>query len=156
MKPLAWMPADHAVALDEADAGAGEVELLLAVDAGELGRLAAEHHAAGTAAGICHALDHLGDVRQLDAVCGDVVEHEQRLGAHSEHVVDAVRREVDTGITQPAGAPLEDQLGADAVGGGGQQAALVERVDACEAAEAADHGRRPRALDGRTQAVVDV
>ena len=51
--------------LDEADAGACEVELLLAVDAGQLGRLAAEHDAAGAAARLGHPLDHLGHVRQL-------------------------------------------------------------------------------------------
>ena len=70
---------------------------------------------------------------------GDVVEQEERLGAGREHVVDAVRGEVAARVAQPARAAREHELRADAVGGGREQAPLVERVEPGEGAE------RPRA-----------
>ena len=167
MKPFAWTPADgkpehevalldaravdQPVALDDADAGAREVELVVAVDAGQLGGLAAEEHAARGAADLGRALDELGHLLGLDRVRGDVVEQEERVGAGREHVVDAVRGEVGPARAQAAALAREDQLRADAVGRGGEQAPVVERVEAGEGAEA----RRPGRLDGRAQALDD-
>ena len=72
-KPTTASPAldagavDQVVAVDDADAGAREVELAVAVDAGQLGRLAADQRAAGRAADLGRALDELGDLLELDA-----------------------------------------------------------------------------------------
>ena len=86
-----------------------------------------------------------------DLVGRDVVEQHQRVGAAGEHVVDAVRGEVGAAVAQaPAGA-REDQLRADAVGRGCEQALVVERVQAGERAEARRAGR----LDGRAQPLDD-
>ena len=58
---------DHAVAVDDPDAGGGEVELVLAVDARQLGRLAADQRDARRAADLGGALDELGDLLEVDA-----------------------------------------------------------------------------------------
>ena len=82
---------DQVVALDEPDAGAREVDLLLAVHARQLGRLAADQRAAGLTADLGGALDQLRDLLQVEPVRGDVVEEEERFRSGREHVVDAVR-----------------------------------------------------------------
>ena len=60
-------PSIDAVAVDDADAGRGEVELAVAVDARELGRLAADQRHAGGAADLGGALDQLRDLLEIDA-----------------------------------------------------------------------------------------
>src|SRR5205814_3581004 len=84
---------DQAVPVDDADARGREVQLPFAVDARQLGRLAADQHAAGGAADLRRALDELCDLLEVDACGGDVVQQEERLGAAAEDVVDAVRRD---------------------------------------------------------------
>ena len=74
---------DQVGAVDDADAGGGEVELALAVDARELRRLAADQRTAGRAADLGGALDELGDLLELELGGGDVVEQEERLCARS-------------------------------------------------------------------------
>ena len=64
--------------------GAGEVELALGVDAGQLGRLAADERDACLAADLGGAVDELGDLLEVDLVRRDVVEQHQRLGAAGE------------------------------------------------------------------------
>ncbi len=100
---------DQAFALDDADARPGEVELVLAVDARQLGRLAADQRAAGLAADLGRALDELGDLLELDPVRGDVVEEKERLGAARDHVVDAVRGQV--GAASRAARPARARIG---------------------------------------------
>ena len=73
---------------------------------------------------------------ELDAVGGDVVEQEERLGAGRGDVVDAVGGQVAAAVAQAAPLAREDQLRSDRVGGGREQAPLVERVQAGERAEA--------------------
>ena len=51
---------DDAFAIDDTDARPREVELVIAVDPGQLRRLTAEQHAAGGPADLGHALDELG------------------------------------------------------------------------------------------------
>ena len=97
-------------AAHEADHRPREVELALAVDPGQLGRLAAEDGAAGLAADGGGAGDELGDLGQVELGRGRVVQEEERLGADGEQVVGAVRGEVDAGVEEPAGAAREDQL----------------------------------------------
>ena len=95
MKPFAWIPAEGkprttspgrqrepsitSVGVDDPDARAGEVELLLAVDAGQLGGLAADERAAGLATDGGGAVDELRDLLEIDPVRGDVVEQEEGL-----------------------------------------------------------------------------
>ena len=147
---------DEPVAVDDADGGAAEVELLLAVDAGQLGRLAAEDRAAGGAADLGGTFDQLGDLLRVDRVRGDVVEEEERLGAGREDVVDAVGGEVGPAPAQLSGAAPEDELRADRVGRGGEQTPVVDREEARERAERArDAGRGGRG-DGPTQPVDDL
>ena len=104
---------DHVVAVDEADDGAAEVELLVAVDARQLGRLSAEDRAAGGTADVGSALDELRDLLRVDRVRCDVVEEEERLGARGQDVVDPVRGEVGAAPAELPGAAREDELRAD-------------------------------------------
>ena len=138
---------DQVVACDEADACPGEVELGVTVDARQLGRLAADQHAARGAADLRSALDEVGDLFELDVGRRDVVEEEERLGAAAEDVVDAVGGEIHAAVTERAGAAVEEELRADAVGRRGEQAPVVECVEAGELAEA----RRAGGLDGGAQ-----
>ena len=142
---------DQVVAVDEADAGAGEVELVLPVDAGQLGGLAADQHAAGGAADLGGALDELGDLVELDVRGGDVVEQEERRRAGAEDVVDAVRGEIHAAPAKAARAPLQHELRADAVGRRGEEAPLVERDRGPRSARSRRRRstRRPRAAARR-------
>ena len=106
----------HAVALDDADGEADEVELARLHGAGVLGHLAADERAAGLPAALGHAVDELLDVVGVELADGDVVEEEQRLGALAHEVVDAHGHEVDADGVEPAGGLGDQRLGADAVG----------------------------------------
>ena len=86
------------------------------VDAGHLGRLAAEQRAAGGLARRAHAADDLGDEVGVERRRGDVVEEEQRPGRLHEDVADAVVDDVHAGAADPAEAGGQLDLGADAVG----------------------------------------
>ena len=92
---------DQPLALDEPDARAGEVELVLLVDPRQLGGLAADQRAAGLSADLGGALHELGHRLEVDAIGGDVVEEEQRLGAARRDVVDAVCGEVGAAGPKP-------------------------------------------------------
>ncbi len=59
--------------------------------------------------------------------------------------------EIHTAPAQRAGAAVEEQLRADAVGGGGEEAALVERVEPGKLPEAGG----PGGLDRSAQALDD-
>ena len=83
---------------------AGEVELLFAVDARQLRRLAADQRAPGGAAHLRGALDQLRDLLEVEPVRGDVVEQEERIGPGRRDVVDAVRGEVRAAVPQRAAA----------------------------------------------------
>ena len=146
---------DEVGPIDEADDRPAEVDLLVAVDPGQLSRLAAEDRASRRAAHLGRPLDELDDLLRLDRARSDVVEEEERLGARGEDVVDAVRGEVGAAPAKPTRAPAEDELRADGVGRGGEQAPLVDRVETGERAERADHGVRPGRVDGRAKAVDD-
>jgi hypothetical protein len=58
-----------------------------------------------------------------------------------------VRSEVGPAVAQPPAGTREDQLRADAVGRGGEQPLVIERVQSRKRAEARRAGR----LDGRAQ-----
>ncbi len=137
MKPFAWTPADgkpttpSPASIVEPSSGSsttpthvpGEVELAVAVDAGQLGRLAADERDARFAADLRRPFDELCHLGEIDLRSGDVVEEDERLGARRDHVVDAVRREVGAAGAQRAAPPREDELRPDAVGRGREEAA---------------------------------
>ena len=148
-------PVDELVAIDDADAGAGEVELAVAVDPGELRRLAADERDAGRAADLGGSLDELGDLVELDRRRRDVVEQHQRRGAGGQDVVDAVRGEIAAAVGEPSALPREHQLRPDAVGRGGEQAPVVERVEPREGPESGRSGRLDRGAQPRDDAVRD-
>ena len=118
-----------------------------------LGGFAAHQGGAGDRAGGRDAADDVGDALRDHLAAGDVVGHVQRLGAHDDDVVHHHADEVEAdGVVDVHG--LGDcHLGADAVGGGGQQRALVgeqpgDVVEAREPADAADHRGVVGCLDG--------
>src|SRR5439155_11431454 len=149
---LAPRTVDQLLPVDDSDARAREVELVVAIDARKLGRLAADQHAARVPAHRRGALDELGDLVEVDARRRHVVEEEERVGARGDHVVDAVRREIHSCPAQTVGTSGEDELRADAVSRSGKEAAIVERVKPGERAEAGG----ARGLDGPAQPLYDL
>ena len=137
---------EQAVGLDDADRRARDVVVVGAHEAGVLGRLAADEGGAGVGAGPGDAGDDRGDALGHDPAAGDVVGHEQRLGADHDDVVDDHAHEV-----LADGVVLVERLGdrdlrADAVGRRREQRpriVLRERQveEAGEAADAAEHAR---------------
>ena len=118
-----------------------------------LGGLAAHQRGAGNLAGAGDAADDVGDALRDHLAAGDVVGHEQRLGADHHDVIDHHADQVEAdGVVDVHGLGDGD-LGAHAVGGGGQQRLLVGQqpgdvVQAGESAEPAKHGRAVGGLDG--------
>ena len=107
------------------------------------------------AAHVGRSFDELRHLFGVDAVGGDVVEQEQRVGAGGEHVVDAVRSEVGAAPAQAAGATGEHELRPDAVGGGDEQPSLVDLDDPGERAERADDGGGACRGDGGGESLDD-
>jgi hypothetical protein len=132
---------DDAVTIDDPDAGSGEVELLLLVDARELGGLAPDESDAGLAADVGRALDELDDLLELDPARRDVIEEDERVGARRDHVVDAVRGDVGAARAQPSPLAGQDQLRPDRVGRRREEPFLVERMQAGEPPEPRCPGR---------------
>ena len=87
---------------------------------GVLGGLAADQRAAGLDAGLGDALDDRRDPLGHDPAAGDVVGHEQRLGAADDQVVDDHADQVEADRVVDVHGLRDRDLGADAVGGGGQ------------------------------------
>src|SRR3954452_5244924 len=138
---------DQVAALDDADAGAREVEPSVAIDPGQLGRLAADERDTRFAAHGGSSLDELGDVLETDLGRRHVVEEHQRRRAGRDHIVDAMSSEVGAAVAQATALARQDQLRADAVRRGRQQPAVIEGMHAGEGTEASRAGR----LDGRAQ-----
>ena len=137
--------------LHHADGEAGQVELVARHDAGVLGRLAADQRAAGLAAALVHARHDGGHLVGVDLAGGDVVEHEERLGAHADQVVDAHGDQVDADRARsdrcrgrrPSWCPRRRSR---PPGPGAGEAGHVERELATEPADARHQGAQ--ALDG--------
>ncbi len=127
---------DEPLALDDPHASAGEVELVVPVDPGKLGRLAADQRDSLPPADLGRTLDELRNLLEIDAIGGDVVEEDERVGARRRDVVDAVGGEVGPAGAQPPARAGEDQLRPDRVGGSGEKPLVVERMEARERPEA--------------------
>ena len=136
--------AEQLAGLDDARRGAGDVVVVGVEQPGVLGGLAADQRAAGDHAGLGDALDDRGDPLGDDAAAGDVVGHEERLGTAHDEVVDDHADQVEADRVVDVHLLRDRDLGADAVGGGGEQRLGVLRQrgrveEPGEAAEAADH-----------------
>ena len=132
------------VGLDHAGGRARQVEVVRAKMAGVLGRLAADQRAAGLDAARGDPAHDRRDALGPHLPADDVVGHEQRLGPAHDEVIDDHADQVDADRVVAA-QPLGDHdLGAHAVGRGGQQrpaeAAQTGGVEqAGEPADAAHH-----------------
>ena len=136
--------AEQLARLHHSGGGAGDVVVVGVEQAGVLGGLAADERAAGDDAGLGDALDDGRDPLGDDAAAGDVVGHEERLGAAHDEVVDDHADEVEADRVVHVHQLRDRDLGADAVGRGGQQRPLVAGQrrgveEPGEATEAADH-----------------
>ena len=134
------------IGLDHAGRGAGDVVLVGFEQTRVLRRLAADQRAAGQQAGLGDALHDRRDPLRYDAAGGDVVGHEQRLSAADHEVVDHHADQVEPDGVVHVHRLGDGHLGADAVGGGGQQGSSVAGQrggveQAGEAAQPADHLR---------------
>ncbi len=122
----------------------GKVELVGCHDACVFRRLSADQRTAGSATAVSDAADDGGDPLRVDLASGDVVEHEQWLGSHTDQVIDAHGDEVDANGLVPAGRACDEELRAHPVGGRDQHGLLeasdVEWELAAEAADASDDG----------------
>ena len=135
----------HLVALDRADAEAGEVVVARRIHARHLGGLAADQRAAGLAAAFGDRRDDRRGNVIVELPGRVIIEEEQRLGALDDQVVDAHRDQIDADAVMPPGFDRELELGADAVVGRDQQRiAIAGRLQVEEAAEAAELGIRAR------------
>ena len=119
---------------------------------GVLGGLAADERAAGGDARLGDALDDGRDPLGYDAAGGDVVGQEQRLGAADDEVVDEHADQVEADRVVLVERLRDRDLGADAVGRGGQQRLVVglQRAgveEPGEPADAADHLRAAGLVD---------
>ena len=115
----------HAIAVDRADAEAGEVVVSRAVHARHLRRLAADQGRSGQLAALGYAGDDAGGDLHVELAGGVVVEEQQGLGALGQQVVDAHGDEVDPHGVVQAGLDGHLELGADAVGGRDDQGVVV-------------------------------
>ena len=134
----------HLVALDRADAEAGEIIVAGRVHARHFGGFAADQRAAGLPA----ALGDRRDDRRGDVIVelpgGIIIEEEQRLGALNDEIVGAHRDQIDADAVMTSGLDRELELGADAVVRGDQQGiAIARRLEIEEAAKAASSASAP-------------
>lgn len=130
--------AEHGIGLDHADAGAGDVVVVRAHQARVFGGLAAEQGAAGQDAAFGDTGDDLGDALGDDLADGDVVLQEQRFGTADDEVVDDHGDQVEADGVVLVHGLRDGDLGADAVGGGGQQRLLVSALQREQSGEAAE------------------
>ena len=141
----------HGGILDDAGRGAGDVVLVGLEQARVLGGLAADEGDPRLLARAGDAADDGGDALGHDLAGGDVVGHEERLGAAHDDVVDDHADEVEADRVVDVEGLRDGDLGADAVGARGEDGSChpgdgagVEH--AREAAETTEHlgaGRAP-------------
>ncbi len=132
---------DDLVAADGADDGAGEVVLVVGVEAGHLCGFAADEGAAVGAAGFAETLDYGFDGGAVELAGGEIVEEEERAGALDGDVVDAVVDEVLADGVVDVELEGDFEFGANAIHRRDQDGVgVLFEVEGEEAAEAADLG----------------
>ena len=131
----------HLLALDRADAKAGEVIIAIRIHAGHFGGFAADQRASGLFATLGDAGDDIGRDPIVELSGRIIIEEEQRLGPLNDQVVRAHGDQVDSDAVMSARIDRELQLGSDPVVCGDQQR-IVEpcRLQVEKAAESAKVG----------------
>ena len=132
---------DQIVAADDPDTRGCEVEFFLAIDVGHLGGLAADEGDSRDPAHLGCPLDELGDLIEVELRGGHVIQHQQRLRAGRDHVVDAVGRHVGAAVAERPSRPRHDGLRPDRIHRRREKSLLVEGVEAREGAVALRAGR---------------
>ena len=112
--------AEHGIPLDDTGRSARDVVLVGLEQPGVLGRLAADERDPGLRAGGGDPRDDGRDPLGDDAPARDVVGHEERLRAADDDVVDDHADEVEADRVVPVEGLGDRDLGADAVGRGGE------------------------------------
>jgi len=120
---------------------ADQVILVLRIEPGHLGGLAAQQRTAVLFARFAQAGDHLFENGGVKARGPDVIHEKQRRGPLDKDVVNAVIDDILADGVVALGQRGDLELGADAVGAGDQQMLLARRLK--EAAEAADPPHHP-------------
>ncbi len=145
--------AEHGVGLDDPGGGTGDVVLVLGQQARVLGGLATHERRAGDLAGLGDAAHDVRDALRHDLARGDVVRHEERLGAHDDDVVHDHADQVEADRVVLVERLRDRDLGADAVGRRREQRLSVvphrrQVEEAGEPADPAQHRRAVGATDG--------
>ena len=143
--------AEQVAGFDDTDGRAGHVVVVGAEQSRVLRGLAADEGGAGGGASVGDAAHDVGDPVGNDAAARDVVGHEDRLGADHDDVVDDHADEIlADGVVLVEGLRDRD-LGADAVGRGGEEGALevLEDRDVEEAGEAPEAPDDAGSVGGR-------
>src|SRR4029078_13302246 len=91
----------YAVALNCADAEAGEIIVARRIHSRHLGSLAADQRAAGAAAALGDRGDDRGRALVVEIPGGVIIKEKQRLGALYNEIVGAHRDEVDANPVMP-------------------------------------------------------
>ncbi len=124
-----------------ADRKAAEIVVAVLVEAGHFRGLAADQGAAAFPAAFGDAGDDRSGGFRVELAAGEIVEEEQRFRALHHEVVDRHRHQVDADPAMQAGLDRDQDLGADAVGGGHQHRILeAGGLEVEQPAEAADLG----------------
>ena len=109
---------EEVIALDDAEAGSGEVERALLHEPWVLGRLAADQRTTRLSTARGHAADEICNAVRIEPTDGDVVEERERLGAAAGDVVGAHCHEVDADRVPPPEGSCDRGFRADPVGRG--------------------------------------
>src|SRR5207247_7708103 len=136
------------LAVHDPDEESGQVVRLRGVHAGHRGRFAAEERRVRPRAGIGHRADDAREYVWIDLRGREVIQEEERLGAHGERVVHAVIDEIgaDDLVTVEESRDLE--LRADAVRRCDKDLVRAgRREEPAELPYLADHLGPPRARD---------
>ena len=145
--------AEQLVRLNQTGCGTGDIVLVLGQQAGVFGGLAANQGGTGLCTCASDTAHDIGDALGNDLAGGNVVGHEQGLGATDHDIVyNHANQVVTDGVVNIQGLS-NGNLGAHAVGGGGQVGLAVldelgDVVQAREAAHAANNGGVVGCLDG--------
>src|SRR5579871_2970326 len=83
-------PRKLAVALDDSNDRADDIEFFVVVDSRHLGGFTADERGIHVPAGLDHAGKHLFEDQALKPGCAEVIQKEKRLSALAQDVVDAV------------------------------------------------------------------
>src|SRR5438445_7528969 len=117
-----FLGVSHESRRNHADDDPGQVVIPERVDARHLGGLASQQRAACLTAGRGDAFDDLRENVRVELAGGEIVEEEHRAGAGRGDVVHAMVDDVDADAAMRGCSDRHLDLGADAIGAGGEMA----------------------------------